>query len=156
MTDAEKKPLGRPRKYAGKRPTWTIRLEENNGAKIKALAESTGRSISEVCEQQIIRSFRMEMMLDVLEREIAGLRRDVADRSVALRVAEQRLEDSEKTIESLSAQLENAQAKSNAIEAAETASWKRIGEAIEQGQRPLFTDDIEAIIELAVKRARES
>jgi hypothetical protein len=79
MTTVEKKPAGRPRKYAGKRPTWTIRLEEKYGDQIKALAEQSGRSISEVCEQQIVNAFRMEIMCDLLEQKIEQLTQDLAD-----------------------------------------------------------------------------
>jgi hypothetical protein len=79
MTTVEKKPPGRPRKYAGKRPTWTIRLEEKYGDQIKAMAEKSGRSISEVCEQQIVDAFRLEIMCNLLEEKIEQLTRDLAD-----------------------------------------------------------------------------
>lgn len=79
MTAEAEKKLGRPRKYAGKRPTWTIRLEEKYGDQIKELAEKSGRSISEVCEQQIVNAFRLEIMCDLLEQRIAQLTRDLAD-----------------------------------------------------------------------------
>lgn len=48
--DAPKRPVGRPRKYAGKRPTWTVRLEPQIGDQIREIAAKTGRSLSEVCE----------------------------------------------------------------------------------------------------------
>lgn len=54
----EKKPAGRPRKYSGKRPTWTVRLEESIGNQVKELAAATGRSISEVCEGLINEGLR--------------------------------------------------------------------------------------------------
>lgn len=75
MTDVEKKTLGRPRKYQGTRPTWTVRLEPALGAEIKAMAESTGRSISEVCERQISDSFRLQTEVAELKAENAQLRR---------------------------------------------------------------------------------
>jgi predicted transcriptional regulator len=85
MTDM-KKVGGRPRKYAGKRPTWTIRLEEKYGEQIKALAEKTGRSISEVCERQIVDSFRMEIIIDLLEAR--GRELEASRDSLMLRVEE--------------------------------------------------------------------
>jgi hypothetical protein len=55
MTDnkPKRKPVGRPKKYSGKRPTWTIRMEESVGGHVKEMAASTGRSISETCEYLI-------------------------------------------------------------------------------------------------------
>lgn len=79
MTEEEKKPRGRPRKYAGRRPTWTIRLEEAHGDRIKAIAEKEGRSISEVCEQQIINSFRAEYVITVLESTLDNALADLKD-----------------------------------------------------------------------------
>jgi hypothetical protein len=77
MTATEKKPRGRPRRYLGERPNWTIRLEEKYGDQIREIAEKSGRSISDVCSEQIVKSFRMEIMLDLLEtrcREIEASR----------------------------------------------------------------------------------
>jgi hypothetical protein len=79
----EKKSVGRPKKYSGKRPTWTIRLEEKYGDQIKALAEQSGRSISEVCEQQIVNAFRMEIICDLLEERVAQLTKELASRDDA-------------------------------------------------------------------------
>lgn len=73
MTEPEKKPLGRPRKYAGKRPTWTIRLEPTFGDEIRRIAEQTGRSISEVCERQIVNSFRLETEAKLLRARVSDL-----------------------------------------------------------------------------------
>lgn len=49
---------GRPRKFAGRRPTWTVRLSEDVGEKVKGAAEKAGRSISEEIERRVDFSFR--------------------------------------------------------------------------------------------------
>lgn len=87
MTESDKRPVGRPRKYAGKRPTWTIRLEEKYGDWIKSRAAATGRSLSEVCEQQIVASFRMESVIDILEEELRLARIQVSTLSEQLKEA---------------------------------------------------------------------
>jgi hypothetical protein len=86
MTAAKKKPRGRPRRYLGERPNWTIRLEEKYGDQIREIAEQSGRSISEVCEQQIVNSFRMDIMLDLLETKYRDL--ETSRDSLRLRVEE--------------------------------------------------------------------
>jgi hypothetical protein len=92
VTEAPKKAAGRPRKYAGKRPTWTIRLEEQYGERIRSLAESTGRSISEVCEQQIVNSFRSEKMLDNLDAKVKELTQELSDSRIYGREARTRMD----------------------------------------------------------------
>jgi hypothetical protein len=63
MTDEIKKPAGRPRKFAGKRPTWTIRLQEDVGQRVKDSAGLQGRSISETCEGLITLGLNAEIEL---------------------------------------------------------------------------------------------
>lgn len=58
-------PRGRPKKYQGRRPNWTIRLQEQYGSEVKRLSESTGRSISEVCESLISRALSSGFGVDV-------------------------------------------------------------------------------------------
>jgi hypothetical protein len=69
MTEAKKKPVGRPRKYSAGRPTWTIRLEPNFRDEIMRIANETGQSLSAVCEKQIVASFRMQPELERLRSE---------------------------------------------------------------------------------------
>lgn len=94
MTEEEKKPRGRPRKYAGRRPTWTIRLEEKYGEQVKAAADREGRSISEVCEKQIAKSFmadeiiqRLQKSLEEASRELTTCRDQLTVSGLALKSA---------------------------------------------------------------------
>jgi hypothetical protein len=114
MMTEDKKKVGRPRKYAGKRPTWTIRLEEKYGDQVKALAQETGRSISEVCERQIVDSFRQEIIIDLLEKEIGELRASNEQLSRASQASETRiygliekLNDGYQRVHGLSTQIDN-------------------------------------------------
>ncbi|MGY4504206.1 hypothetical protein ACVWYH_008163 [Bradyrhizobium sp. GM24.11] len=84
----EKKKVGRPRKYAGRRPTWTIRLEPEIGESVRKRASETGRSISEVCEAMITGFSQLEV-------EIEKLRADQKDTAIAFRVAHGRMEVAE-------------------------------------------------------------
>jgi hypothetical protein len=68
MKAAEKKAVGRPRKYATRRPTWTIRLEDSLAERVRAIAEQDGKSFSEVCEGLIGSALN----------ELTKLRRDAA------------------------------------------------------------------------------
>lgn len=84
----EKKKAGRPRKYSGRRPTWTIRLEPDLGESIRKRASETGRSISEVCEAMITGFAQLEI-------EIEKLRADQKDTAITLRVAHGRMQVAE-------------------------------------------------------------
>src|SRR5258705_3859613 len=101
MVEAQQKSRGRPKKYAGRRPNWTFRLEEKYGNQIKALAEQTGRSVSEVCEQQIVNSFRLQMICDLLEKKNETLTEELHDSRIAFKVAHTRMIDAEKRIAEL-------------------------------------------------------
>lgn len=53
MIEEKRKP-GRPRKYAGNRPTWTVRLPASLGDEIVEAAKAEGRSISEEIEHRVV------------------------------------------------------------------------------------------------------
>lgn len=99
----EKKPVGRPRKYSGKRPTWTVRLEVSIGDQVKELAAGSGRSISEVCEFLIAEGLRapahiyelaernkflelqrekLESRSDEMQQELTEIMENLADKAV--------------------------------------------------------------------------
>lgn len=92
----EKKKMGRPRKYVGRRPTWTVRLEEKYGDQIRDMAQTSGRSMSEVCEQQIINSFRYAFIIDLLEADKEKLTAELQEFRIASNVALARLDEAEK------------------------------------------------------------
>ncbi|UFX41705.1 ribbon-helix-helix protein, CopG family [Bradyrhizobium sp. 41S5] len=79
---------GRPRRYVGDRPNWTIRLDVEVGDRIREMAEATGRSISEICEQQIVRSFE-------LADDLAKARAETKDISIAFMTTQRRMEAAE-------------------------------------------------------------
>lgn len=87
MAGKQAKPRGRPRRYLGDRPNWTIRLEEKYGEQIRKIAERDGLSISAVCEQQIINSFRLQAICDLLERKNEALTKEIQDCRTAYKVA---------------------------------------------------------------------
>jgi hypothetical protein len=156
VTDTEKKPVGRPRKYAGRRPTWTIRLEAKYGDQIKKIAEDTGRSISEVCEQQIGNAFRADIMIDVLEKEIATLTKDLEGSRIASKVAIGRMEAAEQQVDDLKKQLDQERERIDAIETTNTATLKRLVDSMTPRDRPLFLSDVEKIVEMTIERMRKN
>jgi hypothetical protein len=138
VTGTEKKPLGRPRKYTGKRPTWTIRLQSIVGDRIKAIAKITGRSLSEVCEQQITESF-------LLRAEVDELKVRIEEQSNSTQAFEMRMMHLLGKVNDGYARFNNAQKK---IEELTELLSKR------DDQHKGITPEIEAIIDLAVQRAR--
>src|SRR4051812_30998181 len=70
------KVLGRPRRYLVDRPNWTIRLDVNVGDKIKQMATTSGRSISEICERQIVDSFRLQQEVSQLQSALETAEKD--------------------------------------------------------------------------------
>jgi hypothetical protein len=92
MVAKKAKPRGRPRRYLGDRPNWTIRLEEKYGGQIREIAEQSGRSISEVCEQQIVNSFRLQMICDMLEQKEKNLTEELRDSERRAQELTQRLD----------------------------------------------------------------
>lgn len=88
MTETDKKPVGRPRKYAGKRPTWTIRLEPEIGEWVKETAAITGRSISEVCESLIVKARYADRESKLLKADIDRLQKKQMLLEVELREIE--------------------------------------------------------------------
>jgi hypothetical protein len=165
MTAVEKKPVGRPRKYAGKRPTWTIRLEEKYGDQIKAIAENEGRSISEVCESRIVRSFRADQVMDLLEAELKKTQQELSDSTIAFRVIKQRNEDAEINIATLTDQLRDGAAQRDDLEKRQASLFQKIDELMELLHKPAvksavnlalgITPEIEALIERTIKRYSE-
>lgn len=85
MTETEKKPVGRPRKYASKRPNWTIRLEPEIGEWVKETAAISGRSISEVCEDLIVKARYADREIKVLKADINRLQEQRLRQEVELR-----------------------------------------------------------------------
>jgi hypothetical protein len=106
MTATEKKPRGRPRRYLGERPNWTIRLEEKYGDQIRQIAEQSGRSISDVCSEQIVNSFRLQIMCDKMEEDRKILWEDLRDSRLALTAAHTRIQEAEKRVEELTQRME--------------------------------------------------
>lgn len=124
MADTEKKIRGRPRRYLGVRPNWTIRLDVEIGDKIKEMATTSGRSISEICERQIVDSFRLQDEVRELQAELYTAKRSN--------------EAGEARIMFLIGKVNDLR-----------------GEAREAMKRSVsISPEIEAIIELTVKRAR--
>jgi hypothetical protein len=106
MTEPEQKPRGRPKKYAGKRPNWTFRLEEKYGEQVRQIAEQSGRSISEVCEQLVVDSFRLQIMCDLIEKKNNTLVEDLRDSRIAFEVAHTRWQEAEKRVAELTQRME--------------------------------------------------
>jgi hypothetical protein len=106
MTTAEKKPRGRPRRYVGDRPNWTIRLEETYGEQVRQIAEESGRSISDVCSERIVNSFRLETICDLLEKKEKTLTAELRDARFAFRAALKRAMTAEKQIAELTKRLD--------------------------------------------------
>jgi hypothetical protein len=106
MTGTEKKPRGRPRRYIGDRPNWTIRLEEKYGDQIRQIAEQSGRSISDVCSEQIVNSFRLKIMCDMLEEKEKTLTEELRDNRIAFKAAQSRMQEAEKRVEELTQRME--------------------------------------------------
>jgi hypothetical protein len=106
MTQDEKKPRGRPRRYLGDRPNWTIRLEEKYGEQIRQIAEKSGRSISDVCSEQIVKSFRLQIMCDLLEAKEKTLDEELRDSRLAFKAAHSRMLEAEKRVDDLTNRLE--------------------------------------------------
>lgn len=126
----EKKPAGRPRKYAGKRPTWTVRLEESVGNQVKELATSAGRSISEVCEGLINEGLRAP-----------GNIHELAQRNKFLESQQEKLM---KRIDEMEQQL---------FEIAENYADQAADDEQSEEQQQNIVELIESAVERAVKRA---
>jgi hypothetical protein len=108
----KKKSVGRPKKYSGKRPTWTVRLEESVGNQVKEMASSTGRSISEMCEHLITQGLDastrikfLEMTRDFLQERVSAFEEE---HLIALENAADQFEESSEPPSSLADLIENA------------------------------------------------
>ena len=99
MKAVSKKPRGRPRRYIGDRPNWTIRLEQKYGDQIREIAEASGRSISDVCSEQIVKAFRLEFIVEQLETELETSRAAVAGLSERLRESSVAMESTIKRLQ---------------------------------------------------------
>jgi hypothetical protein len=130
MTEPEQKPRGRPKKYAGKRPNWTFRLEEKYGDQVKALAEQSGRSISEVCEQLIVDAFRMEIMLDTIEKKNDQLTKDLNDCRLAFSAAQMRMENAEEKNLYLSQHIASTDERARELEESRNSLLLRVDDLI--------------------------
>lgn len=75
------------------------------------------RSISEVCEQQIVNSFRYAIIADLLEAKKKDLTAELHDSRIAFKVANERREIAERRVAELT---EQNQQLSRAAEASET------------------------------------
>lgn len=64
VTDEGKRKPGRPRKYAEKRPTWTVRLPISIGEEVAATAKAEGRSVSEEIEWRVAKASELERLLE--------------------------------------------------------------------------------------------
>ena len=69
----EMKQKGSRKRFPEGRRNWTIRLDPDIGARIEATAKETGRSISEICERRIVKSFELEEESALQRRMIDGL-----------------------------------------------------------------------------------
>lgn len=87
---------GRPRKFVGRRPTWTVRLSADLGERVKAAAEEAGRSISEEIERRVDWSFGQEgtqypaaedllQVMQLLRSQVERHTRDLSELTKALR-----------------------------------------------------------------------
>jgi hypothetical protein len=123
VDNTQKKPVGRPRKYEKRRPTWTVRLEESLAEQVKMYAETCKFSFSEACEMLIGRS-----MTELPRMQRAELRAEAA-------------------IKALEEQLEQARTENRRLSEELTEALH------EAANRPAFEEGLEAIVERAVRRA---
>lgn len=101
-----KGPRGRPRRYIGDRPNWTIRLEEKYGSQIREIAEKLGRSISDICSERIVMSFRAEIVIDLLEKKNLDLIEECHNARTASKAVLERLYSAENRVEDLTNRIE--------------------------------------------------
>jgi len=106
MAAMEKKPRGRPRRYIGDRPNWTIRLEEKYGDQVRQIAEGSGRSISDVCSELIVNAFRLQIMCDVVENKNEELTKQLQEAETAFKLAHASAVERQKRIDDLENRLD--------------------------------------------------
>lgn len=155
MTEKEKRPVGRPKKYSGKRPTWTFRLEENFGNEIKRIAQETGRSISEVCEQQIVASFRLATANKQLEARIATLNEEMSELRFSRTHIAQQVTSMGELVDRTKTELDVCRETSRQLELKLAGQAAQIDGLLREVHRNSLSDDpqIEEIVYSAVKRA---
>lgn len=83
MTEEEKRKPGRPRKYAEKRPTWTVRLPISIGEEVAAMAKAEGRSVSEEIEWRVAKASELERLLKEATDIIGTLQKFAEDQGAA-------------------------------------------------------------------------